>query len=331
MKDYQTYMDRVKFPAIAHLELMEALERGVPTRRRARRYPGWAAGLAACGALALFLGTALWWRTGDPGAALRPGSGEPPVAAVQDTARPTATPAPETDTAYDPEAYELAVPPLPEGYAFTDEALDLPDLTGSECIMICWDYAPDVVFQDLTAEQMLPIFGTDDPTALATGMAMGEFTITGTSITQDDQLLEVALTGVSADGQSSFTLRLRPDQIPNISEQYEGYTTWTANGYTVNGYSLYYDSDGDDVKEYHDRVFFEGWGTGVYFEAVTPDFSLGQNLTKAVVDKGTAITGGGFELELIPSKHSLYPVDAEPAPVAGARIHPIWGSPAPQS
>ncbi len=321
MKHYQTYMDRVKLPSIAHLELMEALERGVPTRRQPRRYTGWAAGLAACAALALFLGTALWWQTGAPGAALRPGSGEPAVA-DQNTAQPTATPVPETNTAYDPNAYELVVPTLPEGYYFTDEALDLPDLTGTDCLMICWDYARDVVYQDLTAEQMLQIFGTDDPATLATRMAMEGFTITGKAIVQDEQLLEVDLLGTSADGQSSFTLRFRPGDLPYISEQYEGYATWTENGYTVNGYSLYYDSDGDDVKEYHDRVFFEGWDTGVYFEAVTLDYTLGQNLTKAVVGKGTERTGGGFTLDLIQGKQ-----DAEPTQTAVEHVHPILGNP----
>lgn len=321
MKHYQTYMDRVKLPSIAHLELMEALERGVPTRRQPRRYTGWAAGLAACAALALFLGTALWWQTGAPGAALQPGSGEPAVA-DQNTAQPTATPVPETNTAYDPNAYELVVPTLPEGYYFTDEALDLPDLTSTDCIMICWDYARDVVYQDLTAEQMLQIFGTDDPTTLATRMAMEAFTITGKAIVQDEQLLEVDLLGTSADGQSSFTLRFRPGDLPYISEQYEGYATWTENGSTVNGYSLYYDSDGDDVKEYHDRVFFEGWDTGVYFEAVTLDYTLGQNLTKAVVGKGTEITGGGFMLDLLQSKQ-----DAEPTQTVVERVHPILGNP----
>lgn len=321
MKHYQTYMDRVKLPSIAHLELMEALERGVPTRRQPRRYAGWAAGLAACAALALFLGTALWWQTGAPGAALRPGSGEPAVV-DQNTAQPTATPVPETNTAYDPNAYELVVPTLPEGYYFTDEALDLPDLTGTDCIMICWDYARDVVYQDLTAEQMLQIFGTDDPTTLATRMAMEGFTITGKAIVQDDQLLEVDLLGVSADCRSSFTLRFRPGDLPYISEQYEGYATWTENGSTVNGYSLYYDSDGDDVKEYHDRVFFEGWDTGVYFEAVTLDYTLGQNLTKAVVGKGTEITGGGFTLDLLQGKQ-----DAEPIQTVVERVHPILGNP----
>lgn len=324
MKDYQTYMDRVQLPSIAHLELMEALERGVPTRRQPRRRTGWAAGLAACAALALFLGTALWWQTGDPGAALRPGGGDPPVAAIQDTAQPTITSVLETNTDYDPEAYELVVPPLPEGYAFTDEALDLPDLTGADCLMICWDYARDVVYQDLTAEQMLQIFGTDDPTTLATRMAMEGFTITGKAIVQDEELLEVDLLGISADGQSSFTLRFRPGDLPYMSEQYEGYATWTENGSTVNGYSLYYDSDGNEVKEYHDRVFFEGGGTGVYFEAVTLDYTLGQNLTKAVVGKGTERTGGGFTLDLLQSKQ-----DAEPTQTAVERVHPILGSPTP--
>lgn len=324
MKHYNSYMDRVQFPAIAHLELMEALERGAPTRR-VRRCTGWAAGLAACGALALFLGTALWWQTGDPGVALRPGSGESPVANIEDTAQSTATPTPEANTAYNPMSYKLVVPPLPEGYAFTDEALDLPDLTGEDCYMIDWDYAPDANFQDLTAEQMLSIFGTDDPTTLATRMGMGDFTITGLAILQDTKLLDVHLTGVSPDSQSSFTLRLCPDEIPYMNENYKGYATWTENGVTLNGYSLYYDSDGDNMEEYHNRVFFESRGVGVYFEAVTPDYTLGQNLTKAVVYKGTG-SNGGFTLDWMQSK---YVEDVEPTQMAVERIHPIWGSPVP--
>lgn len=324
MKHYNSYMDRVQFPAIAHLELMEALERGAPTRRAWRR-TGLAAGLAACGALALFLGTALWWQTGNPGAALRPGSGEPPVANIEDTAQSTTTPTPETNTTYDPKAYELMVPPLPEGYFFTDEALDLPDLTGKDCYMICWDYAPNANFQDLTAEQMLSIFDTDNPTALATQMGMGDFTITGLAILQDTKLLEVHLTGVSPDGQSSFTLRLCPNQIPYMDENYEDYTTWTENGITLNGYSLYYDSDGDNMEEYHNRLFFESQGVGVYFEAVTPDYTLGQNLAKAVVDKGIG-SNGGFTLDWMQSKHLE---DGEPAQTTVERVHPIGGSPAP--
>lgn len=323
MKHYNSYMDRVQFPAMAHLELMETLERGAPTRRAQRR-TGWAAGLAACGALALFLGTALWWQTGNPGAALRPGSGELPVAAAQDTAQPT-IPTPEVDTTYNPKAYELVVPPLPEGYFFTDEALDLPDLTGKDCYMICWDYTPDANFQDLTADQMLSIFGSDDPTTLATQMGMGNFTITGLAIIQDTELLEVHLTGVSPDSQSSFTLRLCPDEIPYMNENYKGYATWTENGVTLNGYSLYYDSDGDNMEEYHNRLFFESQGVGVYFEAVTPDYTLGQNLTKAVVDKGTE-SGGGFTLDWMQSKHSE---DVEPTQTTVERVHPILGSPAP--
>lgn len=328
MKHYQTYMDRVKLPSIAHLELMEALERGVPTRRQPRRYAGWAAGLAACGVLALFLGTALWWQTGDPGAALRPGGGEPPTAAVQDTAQPTATPAPETNTAYDPNAYELVVPPLPEGYAFTDEGLDLPDLTGTDCMVICTGIpTPDTTQYTMTAAQILSVFGREDPTDLAISYGYESFTLTGGYILRADGTVWRAWVR-GERGEDAFSLVLAPGQEPSMNEHYEGYATWTENGSTVNGYSLYYDSDGDGVEEYHDRVFFESWGTGVYFEAVTPDFSLGQNLTKAVVGKGTEITGGGFTLDLLQSKHSLYLVD--PDQTAVERVHPIWESPEPQ-
>lgn len=321
MKDYQTYMDRVQLPSIAHLELMEALERGVPTRRQPRRRTGWAAGLAACAALALFLGTALWWQTGDPGAALRPGGGEP-IAVDQNTAQPTATPVPETNTAYDPNAYELVVPTLPEGYAFTDEGLDLPDLTGTDCMVICTGIpTPDTTQYTMTAAQILSVFGREDPTDLAISYGYESFTLTGGYILRADGTVWRAWVR-GERGEDAFSLVLAPGQEPSMNEHYEGYATWTENGSTVNGYSLYYDSDGDDVKEYHDRVFFEGWGTGVYFEAVTLDYTLGQNLTKAVVGKGTERTGGGFTLDLLQSKQ-----DAEPTQAAVERVHPILGNP----
>ena len=321
MKHYQTYMDRVKLPSIAHLELMEALEQGVPTRRQPRRYTGWAAGLAACAALALFLGTALWWQTGDPGAALQPGGGEPAVA-DQNTVQPTATPVPETNTAYDPEAYELVVPTLPEGYYFTDEALDLPDLTGTDCIIMCSGLpTPDTTQYTMTAAQILSVFGTEDPVDLAISYGCEGFTLTGGYILRADGTLWRAWVR-GERGADTFSLVLDPGQEPPMNEFYEDYATWTENGSTVNGYSLYYDSDGDEVKEYHDRVFFEGWGTGVYFEAVTLDYTLGQNLTKAVVGKGTERTGGGFTLDLLQSKQ-----DPEPTQTTVERVHPILGNP----
>ena len=300
MRDYRTYMDRVRLSPMAHLDLMEALETGSP--RRSHRRGLWAAGLAACLVLAAAIGWSLW-PASDLGAALLPGSADPLPAPSAPSA---SAPAPEPSSyaqSYDPEALSLLVPALPEGYAFTMEGLVLPDLTGQPCVTVCYAPLAGSTTRDLTAQEMLDLFSASRPEYLAL-LGWEGFTLTGSCTTlPDGQLFSAAVRG--SRGSSSFSLTLFPGQEPLVEEQYEHVPAFDKNGMEVTAYFLREDRDGDGGPEYHYRAHFLYGDMGVSYQSVSPDEGLSQLLLKEV-------------LRVFTGEHGFLAFGALPAPSARA-------------
>lgn len=312
MKDYCTYMDRLTLSPIAHLELMEALEHP-PARPLRRRLLS----LGALAALFALVCAGAWglWLGNTAGTALLPGESTlPALAAVSPTPAPS----------WDPQADTLTVPPLPEGYAFTQEALALPDLTGTPCMVTCTGIpTPDTTQYVMTAEQILSVFGTEDPTDLAISYGWEGFTLTGGYILRADGTLWRAWIQ-GERGEDSFSLVLAPGQDPPMNEHYEGYATWTENGVEVSGYSLT-PQEADGSAGYLARVFFRTSQLGVFFEGRNAPGHLdpAQTMVKGIVRRGTDPLHG-FTLEplqrQLPKSLGTAVLEESPSPVP--RVHP---------
>lgn len=303
MDRYRSYMDRLKLSAADHQRILDALGQRKPRRSLLPR-------LAAC-LLAVLVGAGcfLLWRSQNAGQALVPAASPSQAAAA-----PTAAPAPLPSAAGSPAAGFL-VPSLPEGYYFTDEFLILPDLTGQDCLFLCSGCpTADTQVSDLSESDLCAMLGADDLTGLSL-LGWSGFTVSGTWASIPGQgLLWAQVSG--AYGESSFRLSLAPDALPPISEHYEGAASLDQNGVSVSGYLLHSDQDGDGTAEYRYRVSFLHKGTGVYFEAVSPDENTCQLLTKALLARGTAETGG-FSLDALSRKalHTIVvqdPFDGQP-------------------
>lgn len=291
MDRYRSYMDRLKLSAADHQRILDELARPRPRRSLLPR-------LAACLLVALVgAGCFLLWRSHNAGQALVPGVPSATPAVSADTAGPTAPPTPSASAApvSDGQTSGFLVPDLPDGYYFTDEFLSLPDLTGQDCLFICTGYpTADTQISGLSEGELCAMLGADDLTGLSL-LGWSGFTVDGTFASIPKQgVIRAQVSGVSGD--SSFRLSLAPDALPPINETYEGVLTFEKNGVSVSGYLLRDDRDGDGVLDYRYRVSFLHNGTGVYFEAVSPDEATCQLLTKALLAKGTA-EGSGFSLD----------------------------------
>lgn len=308
MDRYRSYMDRLKLSAADHQRILDALGQPKPRRSLLPR-------LAACLLVALVgAGCFLLWRSHNAGQALAPGvpSATPAVSGDRFALSPTSAP---TDAPTAGQTAGFLVPDLPDGYYFTDEFLSLPDLTGGESLYICSGYpTADTQISSLSEGELCAALGADDLTGLSL-LGWSGFTVSGAWASIPEQgVIWAKISGVC--GESSFRLSLAPDALPPMDENYEDALSFEKNGVSVSGYLLRDDRDGDGVLDCRYRVSFLHNGTGVYFEAVSPDETVCQLLTKALLARGTA-EDGGFSLDGLGQEtpHTLVvqdPFDGQP-------------------
>ncbi len=303
---YRQYMDRLKLSAADHQRILDGLVQTRPKGRRILRK------LAACLAVvAVAAGVFVLWRSATPGTALVPSQPSP------GQSQPASSPPFQTEPAPTPatEHSRFLVPSLPDGYYFTDEYLDLPDLTGEDCLYICSGYpTADTQISTMTAENLCSVCGGEELADLSP-LGWSGFTVSGTFASIPDQgIIWAKISG--ADGESSFQLSLSPDALPPMEENYDGATSFDRNGVSVTGYRLYEDRNSDGTAEHTYRVSFLCNGPGYYLEVISPDETACQLLTKAFLAQ---VTSGSrtFSLDsLVPAPaHTITvedPFDGQP-------------------
>lgn len=278
MDRYHQYMDRLKLSAADHQRILDGLVQQTPRRGHALLR-----GVACLVVIGLAAGLFALWRSTTPGAALVPGQPSPgqsqPISSTQAQTEPSPTPATESS--------RFLVPPLPDGYYFTDEYLDLPDLTGEDCLYICSGYpTADTQVSTMTAENLCSVCGGKELADLSL-LGWSGFTLSGTFASIPDQgVIWAKISGV--DEESSFQLSLSPEMLPPIAENYDGATSFDRNGVSVTGYRLYEDRNSDGTAEHTYRVSFLCNGFGFYLEVISPDENICQLLTKAFLSQVTS-------------------------------------------
>ena len=277
MNRYHDYMDRIQAP-------VGLRERILAEERPRRSHPALRAGaLAACCLVAAVGGWQLWQGRAE----IQP----------DPTAGAAATPAGNQQSEYtlvveDPlEGQPHSFPNIP-GYNY-------PDCTSSEAMAA--DYAPPEgwFMEKLTAQEIITVLGGADqvPWILDwTGFGLdGVVTYDG-----EGKPWRILLWGTR--GEEALTLELWAGEEPLIDLIYADAGVENVAGMEVTTYSLYYDTDGDDVKEhlYHAH-YFDG-EMGVSFSCNSGEEESGARLASLVVGhKG--FTAEGLTPETMDAAH----------------------------
>lgn len=261
MNRYRDYMDRIAAPASLADRVLEG-------KRTRRARPALAAGvLAACCLVAAVGGWQLW-----QGRSL---AGPDPTAGVAAT--------PSVTQAAPERGYALVVSDPWEGqsHSFPNvPGYDYPDCTGSDAM--AGDYAlPEGWFMELlTAQEIINVLGGTDqvPWQLDwTGFGLG-----GTVI-YDGEGNPWRIDIMGQRGEDTLRLELWPGREPLIDLLYADAAVQEADGVAVTTYSLYYDQNGDDTKEYtYHADYFDG-NMGVDFTCTSKDEGIAAWLTNLVV------------------------------------------------
>lgn len=261
MNRYRDYMDRIAAPASLADKVLEG-------KRSRRTRPALAAGvLAACCLVAAVGGWQLWQG--------RNLAGPDPTAGVAATPAVTQT-APER-------GYALVVSDPWEGqpHSFPNvPGYDYPDCTGSDAMV--GDYAlPEGWFMEfLTAQEIITVLGGTD--AVPWTLDWTGFGLDSTVI-YDGEGNPWRIDIVGQRGEDTLRLELWPGREPLIDLIYADAAVQDVDGVEVTTYSLYYDQDGDENKEYvYHTDFFDGT-MGVNFTCTSKDQGTAARLTSLVV------------------------------------------------
>lgn len=284
MNRYRNYMDRISAPESLADRLLEG-------KRPRRARPALAAGvLAACCLVAAVGGWQLWQGRS--------------LAGPDSTAGVAATPA-VTQTI--PErGYALVVedafggqphsfPNVP-GYDY-----HYPDCTGSDVVIGDYAYPEGWFMELLSAQEIINVLGGTDqvPWQLDwTGFGLGGMVI------YDGEGNPWRIEIIGQRGADTLRLELWPGREPIIDLIYADAAVQDVDGVEVTTYSLYYDQDGDDTKEYtYHADYFDG-AMGVNFTCTSKDQGTAAWLTNLVVGhKGFTADGlttpaGGQHMDL---------------------------------
>ena len=266
MNRYRDYMDRIAAPASLVDKVLEG-------KRPRRTRPALAAGvLAACCLVAAVGGWQLWQgRT---------------LAKPDPTAGVAATPQMSQQAAQE-ENHTLVVEDAFGGqpHNFPDQPVyDYPDCTGSDAMAGDYAYPEGWFIELLSAQEIINVLGGTD--AVPWTLDWTGFGLDGTVIYNAD--------GTVYRGEDSLRLELWPGREPIIDLIYADAAVQDVDGVEVTTYSLYYDQDGDDTKEYtYHADYFDGT-MGVNFTCTSKDQGTAAWLASLVVGH-TGFTAEGLD------------------------------------
>ena len=284
MNRYRNYMDRISAPESLADRVLEG-------KRPRRARPALAAGvLAACCLVAAAGGWQLW-----QGRSL---AGPDPTAGVAATPAVTQT-IPERGYALVVEdafgGQPHSFPNVP-GYDY-----HYPDCTGSDVVIGDYAYPEGWFMELLSAQEIINVLGGTDqvPWQLDwTGFGLGGMVI------YDGEGNPWRIEIIGQRGEDTLYLELWPGREPFRDLVYDDASVETVDGMKVTTYSLYYDRDGDDTKEYtYHADYFDG-AIGVNFTCTSKDEGIAAWLTSLVVGhKGFTADGlttpaGGQHMDL---------------------------------
>ena len=265
MDSYKSYFDRQTVSPQLHQALLALGARPV-SRARRPVWRRWAA-LAACCALALGLGL---WRLSAPG---ETGSGACVPPAVSSPPEDSSSHSGENrESGFQVEGSETTgtafLPAIP--YIHYPDVGDRPAAdTSPSRMMLAGSYSVE-----LTKEDVQKIFwGPEGKPEGADGdlpwmLFWGNFFLSGSALYDGEgELLWLTLKGNSAAQALSFTLTLRPGELPFQCGLYSDLETTHVNGTPVTGWSRREDLNGDGVPDARCVSEFMAGEVGVRFEA----------------------------------------------------------------
>ena len=284
MNRYRDYMNRIAAPA-------ELADKVLAGERPRRARPALAVGaLAACCLVAAVGGWQLW-----QGRSL---AGPDPTAGVAATPAVTQT-IPERGYALVVEdafgGQPHSFPNVP-GYDY-----HYPDCTGSDVVIGDYAYPEGWFMELLSAQEIINVLGGTDqvPWQLDwTGFGLGGMVI------YDGEGNPWRIEIIGQRGEDTLYLELWPGREPFRDLVYDDASVETVDGMKVTTYSLYYDRDGDDTKEYtYHADYFDG-AIGVNFTCTSKDEGIAAWLTNLVVGhkgftaEGLTTPAGGQHMDL---------------------------------
>lgn len=282
MNRYRKYMDRITAPAGLHEKLLA----GTPPRRRKSRYAPALALAAACCLLAV---VGLW----------QPWASTIPAQEVSPTAGVAATPG-TVESAPPEDKHTLTVGGDPfQGQPHTFfgiPTLSFPDCNDSEAMMV--DYGPQKGWytEQMTAEDILSIFGGGDE--IPWNLYWYHFGLDGTVIyNADGTVYNASIQGVR--DTESFTLTLWPGQYPLLSPVYTDAAVQEVDGVEVTSSMTYADRNGDRRYEMTCRATFQVGDLGVDFVYTGEDGDAATWLPCVLLWNATQADGGFITEHLV--------------------------------
>lgn len=253
MKYYNLYMERQTISAQAHERLLalggqQQGARARPKPRTGRRVGRWAA-LAACCALVLGLGI---WRAAAPEQPAGEAVQDAVYPGIKDTWGPGETPPGEESFVVEGAEREqtvnlFAIPYV--NYQSVDGELAADAAPA-------WYLMEGSFSEELTQEDIQNIFwGAEGKPEGAEGdlpwmLFWGGYTLTGSALYDSGgDLLWLNLWGENGETETSFTLTLRPGELPFNCCLYPDLETTDVFGTEVTGWSHWEDRDGDGTEE----------------------------------------------------------------------------------
>ena len=172
-----------------------------------------------------------------------------------------------------------------------------PDCTASQAMVGDYGYPEGWFMERLTAQEIIHVLGGTDQVPWT--LDWTGFGLDGTVIYDGEgQPWRIDISGQR--GEDTLRLELWPGQAPLIDLIYEDAAVEEVNGVEVTTYSVYYDQDGDEDKEYVYHVDFFDGTMGVNFTCSSEDQSTVANLANLIVvyrdftaESLTAPEGGG--------------------------------------
>lgn len=283
MNRYRNYMDRISAPESLADKVLEG-------KRPRRARPAVAAGvLAACCLVAAVGGWQLWQGRSLAGPDSTAGVAATPQMSQQVTQEEGHTLVVEDAFGGQPHSF----PNIP-GY-------DYPDCTGSDVMVGDYAYPEGWFVERLSAQEIINVLGGTD--AVPWTLDWTGFGLDGTVI-YDGEGNPWRIDIMGQRGEDTLRLELWPGRAPLIDLSYADAVVQDVDGVEVTTYSLYYDQDGDDTKEYTYHADYYDGNMGVNFTCTSKDQGAAVRLTSLVVGhkeftaEGLTAPEGGTHIDL---------------------------------